>query len=77
MERFRAVVTGEVQGVGYRAFARGIAMSLGLVCIARNLPDGSVEVLAEGATDRLREFERALHKGPSHARVDEVLVSRS
>ncbi len=77
MERFRAVVTGAVQGVGYRAFARSTAMSLGIVCIARNLPDGSVEILAESSPDRLSKLKQALRAGPPHARVEQVTVYRA
>ncbi|MFD2091329.1 acylphosphatase [Blastococcus deserti] len=46
-----AVVTGHVQGVGYRWFVRSLAESAGLTGSARNLPDGRVEVVLEGAAD--------------------------
>jgi acylphosphatase len=46
-----AVVSGHVQGVGYRYFVRGIATARGLAGAARNLPDGRVEVVLEGRED--------------------------
>ena len=46
-----AVVSGHVQGVGYRYFVRGIATARGLAGAARNLPDGRVEVVLEGPED--------------------------
>ena len=52
----RALVSGTVQGVGYRAFARRAALELGIRGHARNLPDGRVEVLACGEAAALEEF---------------------
>ena len=49
--RVVAFVSGDVQGVGYRWFVRGLASSNGLAGSARNLPDGRVEVVLEGADD--------------------------
>ena len=49
--RVVAHVSGEVQGVGYRWFVRGLAGNAGLAGSARNLPDGRVEVVLEGADD--------------------------
>ena len=46
-----AVVSGHVQGVGYRWFVRGLAADAGLSGSATNLPDGRVEVVVEGADD--------------------------
>jgi acylphosphatase len=51
--RLRAVVHGYVQGVGFRFFARREALMLGLRGYTRNLPDGSVEVVAEGQRQQL------------------------
>lgn len=70
--RTRFLVRGMVQGVGYRWFVRRVASRLGLTGIARNLPDGSVEVLVEGETGRIDELERELSRGPSMARVRSV-----
>lgn len=68
-------VRGRVQGVGYRAFCRRQAVALGLKGWARNLPDGSVEVVAWGMSSALVVFEERLRTGPRHARVDAVDAS--
>ncbi len=68
--RYRIV--GRVQGVGYRAFVQRAAKDEGLHGFARNLADGSVEVLAEGDAEALARFEWRLWQGPPLARVDEV-----
>jgi acylphosphatase len=70
----RAVVTGRVQGVGYRFFAERIARELGIAGWVRNLPDGSVETLAEGEEDALSRFLERLRRGPLASRVDSVVV---
>lgn len=70
----RFLVSGRVQGVGFRYFARDVARQEGLAGWVRNLDDGRVEAWAEGEGEALDRFERALHRGPSHARVDHVLV---
>jgi acylphosphatase len=55
-----AVVSGHVQGVGYRWFVRELAAAAGLTGSARNLPDGRVEVIAEGPEDAVRALIAAL-----------------
>jgi acylphosphatase len=62
-------VTGRVQGVFYRASTARLAASLGLRGHARNLPDGSVEVLAVGPPDALAALEAFLRTGPPRAEV--------
>jgi acylphosphatase len=49
--RVVAIVSGDVQGVGYRWFVQGLASPAGVAGSARNLPDGRVEVVLEGAED--------------------------
>ena len=61
--RVVAVVSGHVQGVGYRYFVRGLAAEHGLTGSARNLPDGRVEVVLEGSDAEVREAVAAL-SGP-------------
>ena len=68
--RLRAVVRGEVQGVGYRWAVQRQARRLGLTGYAENLPDGSVRVEAEGRPERLDELEAFLRGGPRLAEVD-------
>jgi acylphosphatase len=70
----RYVISGRVQGVGFRYFTQDIASREGLSGWVRNLPDGRVEVVAEGDERSLERLEAALWRGPSHARVDHVEV---
>ncbi len=72
MPAVRFVAHGLVQGVGYRWFVWREAERLGLRGVVRNLPDGSVEVIAEGVTESLDRLERVLSQGPSVARVERV-----
>ena len=69
MASFRYVVRGRVQGVGYRYFVMREASALGVAGFARNLADGTVEVVAEAAEEVLELFEDRLRQGPSFARV--------
>jgi acylphosphatase len=76
MSSARFLVSGKVQGVFFRASARNEALRLGLHGHARNLSDGSVEVVAKGSDEALKELEQWLRKGPPAARVDELIRSR-
>lgn len=67
-------VTGWVQGVGYRAYARREAQRLGLSGWVRNVRDGSVEAEAQGNREQLQRFLEALKRGPAGSRVREVEV---
>lgn len=71
----RMVVSGRVQGVGFRYFTRGAANELGLVGWVRNLPSGEVEVRAAGAKEILEAFGRRIRQGPPGSRVDGVSES--
>ncbi|HYJ71437.1 MAG TPA: acylphosphatase [Actinomycetota bacterium] len=68
-QRLKAVVKGEVQGVGFRWAVQRQAVQLGLTGYAENLPDGTVRVEAEGDPDRLDLLEAFLHQGPRWAEV--------
>ena len=68
--RFR--VTGKVQGVYFRHSARIEAGRLGVRGVARNLPDGAVEVIALGAPASVESLREWLHRGPRTARVAAV-----
>jgi acylphosphatase len=68
----RFLVHGRVQGVGFRWFVWKTAERLGLGGLARNLPDGSVEVVAEGPGPALEQLARALQRGPPLAQVERV-----
>ncbi len=70
----RCTVRGRVQGVYYRASAQQRARLAGIVGFARNLPDGSVEVLAYGEQAAVEQFIGWLWQGPSAAKVTDVVV---
>lgn len=75
IKRLRVVVSGRVQGVGYRYFAQAEAASRGLAGYVRNLQDGNVELVAEGPIELLDSLVIALQQGPQLARVDGVQVT--
>ncbi len=60
MKRLHIIYTGSVQGVGFRYTARSIAQGLGLAGLVRNDPDGSVELVAEGDEDVLRQLMESI-----------------
>ncbi len=72
MSAARFIVRGKVQGVFFRAGTREQAHRLGLCGHARNLADGSVEVIAAGDAQALDALEAWLHEGPPSARVERV-----
>ena len=74
----RASVRGRVQMVGFRYFVVDRAQALGLAGWVRNGDDGAtVEVVAEGPEERLRQLETALREGPRLAHVESVDSERS
>lgn len=64
-KRIHAVITGRVQGVGFRSFVEDEADRLGITGWVRNLYSGEVEVIAEGNEDDLKEFCEKISNGPS------------
>ena len=70
----RFLISGRVQGVGFRFFTEAAAAREGVHGWVRNRGDGSVEALAEGEADAVERFERAVRHGPPGARVDHVDV---
>lgn len=71
-EALHANIHGRVQGVGFRYSTVAQAKRLGLTGYTRNMPDGSVEVVAEGEKRKLEALLAWLRKGPSMARVSDV-----
>ena len=69
---FTAIVHGLVQGVAFRHYTRATAARLNLSGFVRNLPNGSVEIEAEGPAGPLRELAEWIHHGPDYARVERV-----
>jgi len=74
--RVRVFAGGRVQGVAYRFFAEKYAGRMGISGWARNLPDGRVEVLAEGSGGNIEVFLELLREGPRLARVDSFDIRR-
>lgn len=66
------IISGEVQGVGYRYFAQRAAARHQVVGYVRNLPDGRVEALVEGERASVEDFRHDLATGPSWASVSNV-----
>jgi len=72
--RAHVVVTGRVQGVGFRYTTVDQARALGVHGWVRNQPDGSVEVEAEGERAAVEALVRFLHRGPRGAWVEDVAL---
>ncbi len=72
MIRRVALVSGDVQGVGYRWFVRGLATAAGLAGSARNLADGRVEVVVEGPEDAVSALVAALDGPDAPGSVERV-----
>ena len=70
----RLVISGRVQGVGFRHFTREAAVREGITGWVRNLPDGRVEAYVEGEIDAVTRVERTIRQGPRGARVEAVEV---
>ena len=68
------LVSGRVQGVGFRYFVQDAAMREGVSGYVRNLPDGRVEAHVEGDLEAVTRVEQALWNGPPGARVEDVSV---
>ncbi len=75
MRRARALVHGQVQGVGFRWSAVESAQDLGVTGWVRNLPSGDVEALIEGEDAAVGRMLDWLRRGPRHARVTGVTVT--
>ncbi|PXF60192.1 MAG: acylphosphatase [Deltaproteobacteria bacterium] len=71
-KRVHAFVSGQVQGVFFRANTRAEAKRLGLKGWVKNLPGGRVELVAEGPSWAVNELISWCHKGPAYSRVDKV-----
>lgn len=71
-KRLCILVYGKVQGVFFRFEAKRISMELGLFGYAKNLQNGSVEIIAEGEEEGLKELAKWCYNGPKGAVVDKV-----
>ncbi|MCX6799276.1 MAG: acylphosphatase [Candidatus Diapherotrites archaeon] len=72
MEQLHAFVSGDVQGVGFRYFVASKARALGITGFVMNLPDGIVEVLAQGSSEALQQLLGTLRRGPAGGHVEKV-----
>ena len=68
----RLLISGRVQGVGFRYFANDVASREGVTGWVRNLPDGRVEAYVEGEAQAVTHVEQALRQGPRGARIEAV-----
>lgn len=73
-KRVRIRVSGIVQGVFFRATTKDVAQRIGLRGIVKNLPDGSVEIVAEGEEDDIIKLIEFAKKGPPSAKVYDIEV---
>ena len=71
----RYVVSGRVQGVGFRYFTQAAGVREGVRGWVENLADGRVAIAAEGEADAIARFERDIRRGPTGARVDHVEIT--
>lgn len=74
MKQVHLLISGLVQGVGFRAFVRNNARKLGLTGWVRNLPDHRVEVLAQGDEHSLKKLIEVCSKGAFLSEVKSVAV---
>lgn len=74
LQRVHIVVSGDVQGVGYRFNVIEVARDLGLTGWVKNNPDGRVEIVAEGSKEKLGNLISWAKKGPALARIDDVAL---
>ena len=74
MKQIHLLISGFVQGVGYREFVMREARKLGIVGWVRNLSDNRVEVLSQGSEETLKKFIKICEKGPFLADVQNVAI---
>ncbi len=72
MKRVHLIISGDVQGVGFRAWAKHQAKELGLTGWVKNREDGAVEVVTEGIKEQLDEFVKRCQTGPDVSWVERV-----
>ncbi|HKD84088.1 MAG TPA: acylphosphatase [Terriglobales bacterium] len=77
LETHRYVISGRVQGVGFRWFVEREAAQIGVTGWVRNCSNGDVEVMATGTREQHSSFRQKLQQGPRASRVDDVSESRA
>ena len=73
----RYIISGRVQGVGFRYFTEDVAMRENVSGYVRNLPDGRVETLIEGEAEAVGRVEVALWRGPRGSRVEDIQIEET
>ena len=74
MKKIKAIVSGKVQGVGFRMYTRQKAQQLGVRGYVRNLANGDVEIVAIGAIEQVDALLQWAKSGPPSARVDNLEI---
>ncbi|QSS98383.1 acylphosphatase [Pontibacillus sp. ALD_SL1] len=75
MKRIHMIVSGHVQGVGFRFSAQQKAKECNVVGWVKNKSDGTVEIEAQGENDRIHSYSEAIKHGPSpYAKVSEITI---
>ena len=74
MKQIHLIIKGKVQGIFFREFTMKSARNLGLAGYVRNLPDGTVEVVAEGEEEDLKKLIAECRKGPLMAHVEDIEI---
>lgn len=75
MKRIHLIISGDVQGVGFRAYAKAQATKMGLTGWVRNREDRTVEVVAQGEKDLLEKLLAIVRRGPQISWVENVRVT--
>ena len=75
MVRRHLLISGIVQGVGYRWSCQRAAKGIGVSGWVRNLPDGRVEVVAQGTKEQVEQLIQWCYRGPEEARVSDIAVT--
>jgi len=71
-QTYHYIVSGRVQGVGYRWFTKHLADTFGMTGTVENLDNGDVEIFASGTPQAQQQFIEKLHEGPSYGLVHEI-----
>jgi len=74
MKRIHIIISGNVQGVFFRHNTNVVANKLGLTGFVRNLPNGNVEVIAEGDEEKLKELIEFCKEGPENCHVENTKI---
>ncbi|WP_270182664.1 acylphosphatase [Alkalihalobacillus sp. CinArs1] len=72
MKRYHLIVSGQVQGVGFRAFTQQKAAKYNLSGYVKNNTDGSVEIEAQGDETQIKQFISSIEKGSAFSSVDKI-----